>query len=125
MKKGLLLLMVVVLSVFGLSACGGGSSSGDKTEITYYQFSAPADGKALDKMVKEFEKQNPDIKVNVQTIAFNDYFTKLQTQIAGGDAPDAFELNYETFMQYAEKGVLADLTSYIEKDKDFDPSTLN
>lgn len=69
-------------------------------------------------MVKEFEKQNPDIKVNVQTIAFNDYFTKLQTQIAGGDAPDAFELNYETFMQYAEKGVLADLTSYIEKDKD-------
>lgn len=28
-------------------------------------------------------------------------------------------------MQYAEKGVLADLTSYIEKDKDFDPSTLN
>ncbi|ENK2445877.1 sugar ABC transporter substrate-binding protein [Listeria monocytogenes] len=125
MKKGLLLLMVVVLSVFGLSACGGGSSSGDKTEITYYQFSAPADGKALDEMVKEFEKQNPDIKVNVQTIAFNDYFTKLQTQIAGGDAPDAFELNYETFMQYAEKGVLADLTSYIEKDKDFDPSTLN
>ncbi|WP_099224575.1 ABC transporter substrate-binding protein [Listeria costaricensis] len=125
MKKVILLLSVCLLSMFGLTACGSDSGSSDKTEITYYQFSAPADGKALDKMVKQFEKENPDIKVNVQTVAYDDYFTKLQTMIAGGEAPDAFELNYETFVQYAEKGVLADLDKYIKDDKDFDPSTLN
>ncbi|MBC1984232.1 sugar ABC transporter substrate-binding protein [Listeria booriae] len=123
MKK-MIVALLVLIGVFGLTACGNSDDSG-KTKITYYQFSAPADGKALQKMISEFEKQNPKIKVDVQTIAYDDYFTKLQTQIAGGDAPDAFELNYETFVQYAEKGVLADLNGFIKADKTFDPKQLN
>jgi multiple sugar transport system substrate-binding protein len=37
----------------------------------------------------------------------------LQTRIAGGDAPDVFELNYENFVTYAGRGVLLDLTSQV------------
>ena len=42
-----------------------------------------------------FEAAHPDIDVQYETAAFGDYFTKLQTVIAAGQAPDAFELNYE------------------------------
>ena len=37
----------------------------------------------------------------------------------GGTAPDVFELNYENFVSYASKGVLADLTPLAAADSGF------
>ena len=48
-------------------------------------------------MVAEFEKQNPDIKVETEVIGYDDYFTKLQTQASSKTLPDVFEMNYENF----------------------------
>ncbi|MFC6681651.1 ABC transporter substrate-binding protein [Nonomuraea ferruginea] len=63
----------------------------------------------LDAIVAAFEKENPKIDVVVETAPFDEYFTKLQTSIAGGTAPDTFELNYENFVTYASAGSLLDL----------------
>ncbi len=123
----LLLLFVGVLSLVGCTSDSGGQESeDDKTEITYYSFSAtPNYEDVLDDMVAAFEEENPDITVNTELVAYNDYFTKLQTRIAGGNAPDVFELNYETFLQYASKGTLADLSGFIDEDENFNPDQLN
>lgn len=87
------------------------AAAAEPVEITYFTFSAAPDHTAdLDKMVAAFETANPNIKVKVETAPFDQYFTKLQTLIAGGTAPDTFELNYENFVSYASKGVLADMT---------------
>lgn len=89
--------------------------------ITYFTFSAAPDHLAdIDKMVQAFEKSHPDIKVKVETAAWDDYFTKLQALIAGGEAPDVFELNYENFVSFASKGVLADLSALAAADSSFD-----
>ena len=83
----------------------------ETTEISYFTFSAAPDHtKDLDAMVAAFEAANPGTKVKVETAPYADYFTELQTRVAGGDAPDVFELNYENFVTYASKGVLLDLT---------------
>lgn len=65
--------------------------------------------KDLATIVTAFEKANPGITVNVQNVAYADYFTKLQTAVAGGTASDAFELNYENFVTYQSNGALAEL----------------
>jgi multiple sugar transport system substrate-binding protein len=39
--------------------------------------------------------------------------------IAGGTAPDVYELNYENFVSYASKGVLADLSELAAADPEF------
>lgn len=126
-KKGLL--MSVAAMTLLLGACGGGgdsASDSDQTEIKYYSFSATPDYEdQLNEMVEKFEAENKDIKVDVELVPYNDYFTKLQTLMAGDQAPDVFELNYENFVSYAEKGALLDLDKYIEADEDFDPSTMN
>ena len=57
--------------------------------------------------------------------AYDDYFTKLQTVIAAGQAPDAFELNYENFVSFANKGALADLTPLIAADTGFSTAIYN
>ncbi|WP_064091169.1 ABC transporter substrate-binding protein [Rossellomorea aquimaris] len=131
MKKIWLLSMLFLLAVVGLIGCSSETSGedgeeGGTTEITYYSFSAaPNYEDVLADIVTAFEEENPNIKVNTELAAYDDYFTKLQTRLAGGNAPDVFELNYENFVQYASKGTLADLSGFIEEDEEFDPSQLN
>lgn len=89
----------------------------DKETITYFTFSsAPDHLEDLQKMIDAFQTANPNIEVKVETAAYADYFTALQTRIAGGDAPDTYELNFENFISYASKGVLQDLTSFAAAD---------
>ncbi|MBT3424299.1 MAG: sugar ABC transporter substrate-binding protein [Bacteroidetes bacterium] len=91
--------------------------------ITYFTFSAAPDHlEDLDEMISIFEAENPKIHIEVQTASYDDYFTKLQTRIAGGDAPDVFELNYESFVSYAAKGVLLNLEPLAQADPDYDAS---
>jgi len=92
----------------------------DATTITYFTFSAAPDHlKDLDAMIAAFKTANPNIDVKVETAPYADYFTKLQTLVAGGTAPDVFELNYENFVSYASKGVLADLSPLAAADSGF------
>ncbi|MGH2534377.1 MAG: ABC transporter substrate-binding protein [Thermomicrobiales bacterium] len=92
----------------------------ETTEITYFTFSAGSDQvDTLEAMIALFEEANPGITVNVEVAPFNDYFTELQTRIAGGNAPDVFELNYENFVTYASREVLLDLTERAAADPEF------
>lgn len=61
-------------------------------------------------MVVAFEAEHPNIKVEVETIGYDDYFTQMQTRVAGGTAPDCYELNIENFAAYANKGQLAEIS---------------
>lgn len=98
------------------SAAPAGSSSAAAppvaaTTITYMNFSASGGHeKDLTTIVNAFEKANPGITVKVENVAYADYFTKLQTAVAGGTASDAFELNYENFVTYQSSGALAALS---------------
>ncbi|MCG5218904.1 ABC transporter substrate-binding protein [Streptosporangium sp. KLBMP 9127] len=113
MKKTIALLALAALA----TACSQGSATkdtataeGGKVTLRYFTFSAAPDHvKDLDKIVLAFEKENPTIDVVVETAPYDQYFTKLQTSIAGGTAPDTFELNYENFVTYASAGSLLDL----------------
>jgi multiple sugar transport system substrate-binding protein len=94
------------------SATKGATSTEGKVTLRYFTFSAAPDHvKDLDTIEKAFEKANPNVDVVVETAPFDQYFTKLQTSIAGGTAPDTFELNYENFVTYADAGSLLDLAT--------------
>jgi multiple sugar transport system substrate-binding protein len=94
----------------GSATKGAESTPGGKVTLRYFTFSAAPDHvKDLDTIVAAFEKEHPGVDVVVETAPYDEYFTKLQTSIAGGTAPDAFELNYENFVTYAAAGSLLDL----------------
>jgi multiple sugar transport system substrate-binding protein len=91
--------------------------SDEAVTLDYFTFSAAPDHlEDLDAIVAAFEAENPNISIEVQTAAYADYFTSLQTQVAGGAAPDTFELNYENFVTYARSGALLDLGPYVGDD---------
>jgi multiple sugar transport system substrate-binding protein len=121
MKEGIIMRHIkttaaaAVLTVL-LAACGQGSATKEaaapegKSVVRYMNFSSN-DGheKDLKAIVDAFQTANPNITVQVETVPYADYFTKLQTSVAGGTAADAFELNYENFVTYAKNGSLAEL----------------
>jgi len=118
MFKKVLLLSVVVLFVLSIGFA-------KPVTIQFMTFSASGDSvKYFEEMKEVFETKNPDIKVDVQSVGFEDYFTKLMTVIAGKNAPDTFELNYENFYTYAKKGILLDLEQQIES-SGFEKSNIN
>lgn len=91
--------------------------SDEAVTLDYFTFSAAPDHlEDLDAIVAAFEAEHPNISIEVQTAAYADYFTSLQTQVAGGTAPDTFELNYENFVTYARSGALLDLGPYLGAD---------
>lgn len=111
--------LALLLALTALAGCGGtGSSKSGDVTITYMTFSAAPDHiTELSAIVAAFEKQNPGIKVQIQPVAWGDYWTRLQTAVSGGTVADTFELNYENFITYAQKGLLYDLTDMAKKDK--------
>jgi multiple sugar transport system substrate-binding protein len=90
--------------------------------VSYFTFSAAPDHlNTLKALIQIFEKKHPNIKISFQTAPYSDYFTKLQTQIAGGQAPDTFELDYGSFYGYATSGSLLNLSKVAKSDPTFNP----
>lgn len=113
-RLGVALLATTLL----LSGCAQGSrtsaetdSSGDgDTTIRFMNFTSNGGHEEdLEKVVDGFEAEHDGITVDVETLPYDDYFTALQTAVAGGSAADVFELNYENFVTYRENGSLAEL----------------
>jgi multiple sugar transport system substrate-binding protein len=104
MKKLLAVLTVVLF----LAACTPAKAK--EVTIKFLNYSSNGGQEAtLTAMVDAFEVANPLIKVEVETLGYADYFTQLATRVAGGQAPDVFELNIENFRAYADKGAIAEL----------------
>jgi len=119
--------LLLVISLVFIGSFAGWVIAGNDKAVTldYLNFSGAGEPlKYLKEMKKVFEQQNPDIKINIEVVGFGEYFTLLQTRIAGGTAPDSYELNYENFVTYAKKGVLLDLEPLFVKNK-FDTSVLD
>lgn len=72
--------------------------------------------------VELFEKANPDIKLNLEVVSWNDVYTVVSTRISNGNAPDI--LNLDTFSDYATEGLLLPVSDYCTEElyNDFFPS---
>src|SRR5205823_666883 len=66
-------------------------------------------------LAKEFHKIHPNITVKFQDVPAESMQTKLTTQIAGGNPPDAAYVDSSLVGSFAPRGALVDLSPYISK----------
>jgi raffinose/stachyose/melibiose transport system substrate-binding protein len=95
-KKAFLLLLSLVM-VVGLVACGGNEqTSGDsgQVELTFWNiWTEPSpENNVFLKKVEAFEKQHPHIKIKMERIPHDQYKIKLKTQAAGKQLPDLVQV---------------------------------
>ncbi|OXM15159.1 ABC transporter substrate-binding protein [Paenibacillus herberti] len=140
LKKTALILTAGVLAV-GLAACGssnsnggnesannssatntGGTSGGDsgkKVTITFQNIypdaTSPAN-KMMKELVAQYEKENPNIKIELDSLNTDQQKLKLKTQAASKEVPDITIVNPAAQMKpFVDAGLLAPLNDMLDQ----------
>ena len=78
-------------------------------EIEYWQYTYKARVEAIDKLIANFEKANPDITVKHTSFPYADYRKKVSIAISSGDGPDLVQLYYGWLNDYRDGGLIQPL----------------
>lgn len=117
--SGLLAEILAVTFLFGVVGCGTKKETSAKPiEIEVAFWGAPDELDIMTKIIEEWQKTRSDISVKLEHTPYRGYIDKLLTRIAGRSAPDIICTEVDYFVTFQSKGVLLDLTPFIEKDKE-------
>ncbi|HET6348524.1 MAG TPA: extracellular solute-binding protein [Candidatus Krumholzibacteria bacterium] len=97
-----------------LCACGKKANE-SATTIRFWQF---WDVGVVAPIVEEFEKQNPGVHVEVEQLTWATGLEKIQAALASGTQPDVCELGSTWLPRFSYEGVLEDLTSVYQAERD-------
>jgi multiple sugar transport system substrate-binding protein len=112
-KKMLLSLVAAAATAMVLSSCStaetGSDAGGGGAAITFAYWGNNQENATIKAMIADFEKANPDIKVQGNWIQ-SDYEQKLQTEIAGGQPPTVSEISNTSLAGFAKSYQPVDVT---------------
>jgi len=85
---------------------GFGAQAQAQTQVnfTVAEYSSKT-GPYFQEVASAFEKENPDIKINIQVVPWDTLLQRLTTDIAGGTAPDISIIGTRWLLDFAAQGV--------------------
>lgn len=135
MKKKILAVILASAMVLGLAGCKikeaavadgsqqenmtGTQGNEEQIVLKYTGWGAPAEKKTTENVIRQFEKEHPNVKVEYINIPNAEYNTKLTTMIAAGQGPDLALLNGDTALMWASEGKLKNMLDTAEGDPEF------
>ena len=88
-------------------------TTGEPVTLKYWSFHTGGEGDYIEAKVALWNEQHPEIQIEHTVVNQSDYTTTvIPTAYANGEAPDILYVEPATFKKYAEKGMLADLSTY-------------
>lgn len=107
------LLLITVILIFSAQAVLGQ----DRVTIRYSFWGLPEEVTVQEQLKAAFEAEHPNIEVQLDHVSSaGDFPANMLTQIAGGNPPDVFYLGEALVPSFASRGVLTDLTPFVERD---------
>jgi len=99
------------------AASTGGAASGaaETTTLIFSSYTWSGYEASINQVIDSWKAQNPGVEVEGQ-FAADDYWTKLQTQMASGVTPDVGISDYGRTVSYAKTGTLLPLDDFIARD---------
>src|ERR1051326_5509397 len=106
------------------SASGAASGAGAKTTLTFWNGFTGPDRPAVEGLVDQFNKSQPNVSIEMTISPWDSLLQKLPTSLATGQGPDLIGFDFNLMPQYAQSGYLMDLSNLWASGTDFDPSNL-
>ena len=107
------------VGLLGTAGCGGGEG-GSGANLRWSMWAdSPAEKKVWQNLADAVTETYPNIKVDLETIPFQDYWDKLQTQLASENEADIVAMQSLRMPGFAARGALQSLQPFIEQDADF------
>lgn len=101
---------IVTGAILGGCSRGGEADASEGTQTlraAWYGGDPVHDG--LTAALDAYGADHPEVAIGTEYAPFADYWDRLATQTAGGDAPDVFRMSMTYFAEYADRGALLDL----------------
>lgn len=142
-KRVLASLLAAMMAVGMLAGCGGGDSAEEAAanetaaEETAEESGEAAEGAAVDTIeMKIWDSKQLDglqticdewtetsgVKVNLEVVDWDNYWTLLEAGASGGEMPDVFWMHSQYVDKYMDAGILLKLNDYIDNDETMDLS---
>jgi multiple sugar transport system substrate-binding protein len=83
-----------------------------KVDFTVAEYSSKT-GPYFEEVAAAFEKENPDIDINIQVVPWDTLLQRLTTDIAGGTAPDISIIGTRWLLDFAAQGVAEPVDGYL------------
>lgn len=109
------------VGLLGAAGCGS-EESGSESNVTLrwsMWADSPAETKVWDALAQRVTEVHPNIKVNLETVSFTDYWDKLSTQLASGNEGDIVAMQALRMPGFAARGAMQSLQPFIGDDSDF------
>jgi len=90
------------------------SSKTEKVKITYSMWGSAEEGSVTQAVADKFNASQDRIEVEVVSIPWETYMTKLNTQATGGQLPDTGMLKEDGVIQWSSEGMLNDVSAMYE-----------
>lgn len=108
MKRPIIWSCLIIVCALFFSAC---SPKDTRTVVQFASWGSKSEIDILKPILSEFEKENPDIKIDFMHIPQN-YFQKIHLLFASNTSPDVIFMNNLNLPIYANAGLLEDLSGY-------------
>jgi multiple sugar transport system substrate-binding protein len=112
MARGTLLARAVAVAL--IAGCMEASARDGRRELNVWAFGA--EGEAIGPMVRDFERENPSIRIRVQQIPWTAAHEKLLTAFVGGALPDVAQLGNTWVPEFAAINALMPLDAAMARD---------
>lgn len=113
--KASLLFLITSLFILGIVS----AAYAEQTEITYFYSGVDS---VYEEIVRNFERENPDIKVNLiagNQLNYGRGIDPIVVLVAGGTPPDVVVMELGWYMPLAGAGILENLLPYLEPDAEW------
>jgi len=81
-------------------------------DFTVAEYSSKT-GPFFEEVAAAFEKENPDIDINIEVVPWDTLLQRLTTDIAGGAAPDISIIGTRWLLDFAEQGIAEPVDDYL------------
>lgn len=111
MRRGIVAGVPAALLILGLAGCG----SGDGGVTTLRFWAMGREGEVVSELVRDFEAENPDLRVEVQQIPWSAAHEKMLTAFVGRAMPDVAQLGNTWVAEFTALEALAPLDTLVAR----------